>query len=132
MKQMEPTRRRFYVITVAVLLAIFLFAAVILVYTEQSYVKIEVTGTNQAYFVLSYDSTNVTIPLSQNITVEVLPSANVTITAHPNATYSVSSWHTSGAEVLRTGNDTISLLTGQGGSTIQVSAVLVARFPGSA
>lgn len=123
---MDPTRRRFYAITAAVLLAMFLIAGAILVYTEDSYVKIEVMGTSHAYFVLAYDSTNVTIPSSQNATVEVLPSVNVTITAYPNATYSLQSWHTSGADVLRTGNNSISFLTGKGGSTIQISAVLVA------
>ena len=128
---MDQTRRRFYAITIAVFLAIILFAAIIFVYTEDSYVKIEVTGTDHAYFVLSYDSTNVTIPSSENVTVEVLPHANVTIAAYPNATYSVSSWHTSGAQVLRTGNDTISLLTGQGGDTIKVSAALITKSSGS-
>ena len=123
-KTVDPTRRRFYAITAAILLAIFLIAGVMLVYTEDSYVKIEITGTNHAYFVLAYDSTNVTIPSSQNATVEVLPNANVTITAYPNATYTLLSWYTSGADVLRTGNNSISFLTGKGGSIIQVSAVL--------
>jgi hypothetical protein len=120
-------RRRFYIITAAVMAIIFLFAATLVVYTDYSYVKIEVTGTNQAYFVLAYDSTNVTIPSSQSVTVEVLPNVNVTITAHLNATYSLSNWHVSGAEVLTTGNDTVSLLTGKGGSTIQVTAVIVTK-----
>lgn len=121
---MDPTRRKFYTITVAVLLAIFLIAGAILVYTEDSYVKIEIAGTDHAYFVLAYDSTNVTISSSQNATVEVLPNANVTITAYPNATYSLLSWRTSGADVLRTGDNSISFLTGKGGSTVQISAVL--------
>jgi hypothetical protein len=120
-------RRRFYIITVAVMTIIFLFAAILVVYTEDSYVKIEVTGTNEAYFVLAYDSTNVTIASSQGLTVEVLPNVNVTITAYPNATYSLSNWHVLGAQVLSTGNDTISLLTGKGGSTVQVTAALVTK-----
>lgn len=128
---MDPTRRRFYIITVAVFLTIILFAAIILVYTEDSYVKVEITGTSHAFFVLSYDSTNVTIPSAQNVTVEVLPHANVTISAHPDAPYDLLRWNTSGAKILGTGNDTISLLTGQGGDTIQVSAVLVTKSSGS-
>ena len=120
-------RRRFYVITVAVLLSIVILAAFIVAYTEDSYAKIEFTGSSHAYFVLSYDSTSVTIPSSQNVTVEVLPHANITITAHPDASFTISSWITTGAQVLRTGNDTISLLTGQGGETIRVAAVLLAK-----
>jgi hypothetical protein len=120
-------RRRFYIITAVVIAIIFLFAAILVVYTEDSYVKIEVTGTNEAYFVLAYDSTNVTIASSQTLTVEVLPNVNVTITAYPNATYSLSNWRVSGAQVLSTGNDTVSLLTGKVGSTVQVTAVLVAK-----
>jgi hypothetical protein len=127
---MESTRRRFYIITIAVFLIIILFAAVIIVYTEDSYVKIEVTGTAHAYFVLSYDSTNATIPASQNVTVEVLPHVNLTISAYPDSLYNVSSWNTSGAQVLRTGADTISLMTPQGGDTVKVSPVLSARSPG--
>jgi hypothetical protein len=128
---MDPIRRRFYIITIAVLLIIILFAAIIVVYTEDSYVKIEITGTNHTYFVLSYDSTSVTIPTSQNVTVEVLPHANVTISAHPDPQYDVINWSTSGAIVLETGNNTISLLTGQGGDTVNVSAVLVAKSSSS-
>jgi preprotein translocase subunit SecY len=111
---MDPTRRKFYIITIAVFLVIVLFATAIIVYTEDSYVKIEVTGTAHAYFVLSYDSTSATIPVSQNITVEVLPHVNLTISAYPDALYNVSSWNTSGAQVLRMGNDTISLMTPPG------------------
>ena len=124
---MEPTRRRFYALTVVILLAIAVAAVAILVYTEESYVKVEVTGTDAAYFTLSYDSAQATIPYSQNYTIEVLPHANVTLLAHPNATYAVLRWETSGADVLRTGNDTINFLTGAGGSTIHVSAVLSAK-----
>jgi hypothetical protein len=125
------TRRKFYIITIAVFLIIIVFTAAIILYTEDSYVKIEVTGTAHAYFVLSYDSTSATIPVSQNITVEVLPHVNLTILAYPDALYSVSSWNTSGAQVLRMGNDTISLMTPQGGDTVRVSPVLSARSPGS-
>jgi hypothetical protein len=126
------TRRKFYIITIAVFLIIIVFATAIIVYTEDSYVKIEVTGTAHAYFVLSYDSTNATIPASQNITVEVLPHVDLTITAYPDHLYNVSSWNTSGAQVLRTGNDTITLLTGSGGDTVKVSPVLSEGSPGSA
>ena len=128
---MDSTRRRFYIITIAVFLIIILFATIIIVYTEDSYVKIEVTGTTHAYFVLSYDSTNATIPASQNITVEVLPHVNLTISAYPDPLYNVSSWNISGAQILRMGNDTISLLTGQGGDTVKVSPVLSEKSPGS-
>ncbi|MDA4112475.1 MAG: hypothetical protein OK474_00300 [Thaumarchaeota archaeon] len=128
---MDSTRRRFYIITIAVFLIIILFAAVIIVYTEDGYVKIEVTGTAHAYLVLSYDSTNATIPVSQNVTVEVLPHVNLTISAYPDPLYNVSGWNTSGAQVLRTGNDTITLMTPQGGDTVKVSPVLSAKSPGS-
>jgi hypothetical protein len=128
---MDPNRRRFYIITIAVFLIIILFATTIIVYTEDSYVKIEVTGTAHAYLVLSYDSTNATIPASQNITVEVLPHVNLTISAYPDALYNVSSWNISGAQVLRMGDDTINLMTPQGGDTVKVSPVLSAKSPGS-
>ncbi|MGA2663856.1 MAG: hypothetical protein ABSF83_02830 [Nitrososphaerales archaeon] len=121
---MEPNRRRFYALTAAILLVVAVVAVAILVYTEDSYVKVEVTGTDAAYFTLSYDSTQATIPYSQNYTIEVLPNANATLVAHPNATYAVVRWETSGADVLGTGNDTINFLTGAGGSTIQISVVL--------
>ena len=127
---MMPTSRRFHIITISVVLAIILLAAAILVYTEDSYVKVEVTGTSHAYFVLSYDSTSTTIPSSQNFTIEVLPHVDVTVTAYPSATYQILSWHTSGAQVTQTGNDTISFLTGQGGNTIMVSAVVSAESLG--
>jgi len=127
---MIPTSRRFHIITISVVLVIILLAAAILVYTEYSYVKIEVRGTSHAYFVLSYDSTNTTIPSSQNFTIEVLPHVDVTITAHPNATYQVLSWHASGAQIMQTGNDTISFMTDQGGNTIMISAVVSAESLG--
>jgi hypothetical protein len=129
-KSLVPTRRRFHLITTAVVLAIILVAAVILVYTEDSYVKIEVTGTSHAYFVLSYDSTNVTIPSSQNETIEVLPHVDVTIMAYPNATYQLLSWHTAGGQVIQTENDTISIMTGNGGETVMVSAILASEASG--
>ncbi len=124
---MVPSSRRFHIITITVVLVIILIAAVILVYTEDSYVKIEVTGTSHAHFVLSYDSTSVTIPSSQNETVEVLPHVDVTIMAYPNATYQLLSWHASGGQVIQTENDTISIMTGNGGDTIMVSAILASE-----
>jgi hypothetical protein len=123
---MDPKRRRYYIITGSVFLAIFLFAAAITVYTDQSYVKIEVEGTPHAYFFVTYDSTNVTVPVSQNTTVVVLPHVNVTIIGHPDPAYVLSRWTTRGGQVLRTGNDSISIMTGGGGETIAVSAVLLA------
>lgn len=131
-ESMDPKRRRFYIITAVVFLTIILGTVVIVVYTEYSYVRIEVTGSDHAHFLLSYDSTSTPIPLSQNYTIEVLPHANVTIVAYPDASYVLSSWHTSGAQVLKTGNDTIDFLTGQGGETITVSAILLAKPQGSA
>jgi hypothetical protein len=125
-----PTSRRFHVITIAAVLAVILIAAVILVYTEDSYVKIEITGTSHAYFVLSYDSTSVTIPSSQNWTVNVLPHVDLTIVAYPNATYQLLSWHTSGGQVIQTQNDTISIMTGNGGDTVIVSATLASEASG--
>ncbi len=127
---MVPTSRRFHVITIAAVLAVILIAAVILVYTEDSYVKIEITGTSHAYFVLSYDSTSVTIPSSQNWTVNVLPHVDLTIVAYPNATYQLLSWHTSGGQVIQTQNDTISIMTGNGGDTVIVSATLASEASG--
>lgn len=129
-KSLIPTRRRFHIITIAVVLAIILVAAVILVYTDDSYVKIEVIGTSHAYFVLSYDSTSLPIPSSQNVTVEVLPHVVLTIVAYPNATYQLMSWHISGAQVIQTQNDTISIMTGNGGDTVMVSAILASQASG--
>jgi hypothetical protein len=80
--------------------------------------------------VLSYDSTNVTIPSSQNVTVEVLPHVAVTIVAYPNATYQLLSWHTAGGQVISTENDSISIMTGNGGGTVAVSATLASEAQG--
>ncbi len=121
---MDPTRRKFYLTTIAVFVAIGLFVAASFVYTDYSFVGIEITGSSRAYFVLSYDSTNTTIHYSQNVTVDVLPHVDVTIAAYLNSSVTLSSWRVSGAEVVGTGNDTVSLLTGQGGGTVKVTAIL--------
>jgi hypothetical protein len=120
-------RKKFYLVTIGVFAAMLLFVAAVFIYTDYSYVGVKITGSSDAYFVLSYDSTNTTIPFSQNFTVDVLPHADVTVAAFPNSTVTLSSWKVAGAQVLSTGNDTVTFLTGQGGSTIRVTAVLVAR-----
>lgn len=124
---MDTKRRKFYLWTIGVFAVMSLFVAAVFVYTDYSYVGVKITGSSSAYFVLSYDSTNATIPFSQNITVDVLPHADVTVAAFPNSTVILSSWKVSGAQVVGAANDTVTFLTGQGGSTVRVTAILVAR-----
>ena len=48
----------------------------------------------------------------------------MTVYAKPDPTYRAVGWNTSGAPVIETGNDSISLMTGAGGDTIDVAVVL--------
>ena len=121
---MNQNQHKFYLITIAIFVAIGLFVTATFVSTYYSVVSIEVTGSSRAYFVLSYDSTNATIPFSRNVTVDVLPHVDVTIAAYLNSSVTLSSWRVSGAQVVGTGNDTVIIMTGQGGSTVKVTAVL--------
>jgi hypothetical protein len=123
---MDPKRRKFYLVTIGVFVVIALFVAANFIYEDFSYVGVKITGSRDAYFVLSYDSTNTTIGFSQSVTVEVLPHADVTVAAFPNSTFTLSGWSVSGAQVLNTGNDSVTFLTGQGGSTVRIAAVLLA------
>ena len=131
-KAMDSTRRRrFYIITIAVFLIIILFAAVIIVYTEESYAKIEVTGTAHAYFVLSYDSTNTDHPASQNVTVEVLPHVDpdgLGVSRPAVQRVKLGYVRCQGASY---GNRYDKPMTPQAG-TVKVSPVLSAKYPGSA
>lgn len=124
---MDSKRRKFYLVTIGVFVVMLLFVAAVFIYTDYSYVGVKITGSSSAYFVLSYDSTNATIPFSENITVDVLPHADVMVAAFPNSTVMLSTWKVSGAQVVSAGNDTVTFLTGQGGSTVRVTAVFVAR-----
>lgn len=126
----SPRRRRFYIITAAIFVAILGFSVLIVEYVNYSYVKIEVTGSSDASFVVSYDSTSATINASQNAAIEVLPHANVTVTAYPVASYGVVNWSVNGATATGKGPDAIDFVTGQGGSTIKVSAELAANSSG--
>lgn len=127
----EPSRkRRFYVVTVVMLAAVIGSAALILAYVDSSYVRIEVAGNSHASFVLSYDSTSVTLSASENATVEVLPHANVTITAIPVSPYAVVRWDISGTTTTRIAQNAVSFPTGQGGSTIHISAYLATNSTG--
>ena len=128
--QTRQRRKRFYVITVVVLIAILGSAIFIVEYFDNSYVKIVVTGTSHSSFVISYDSTSVTLSASENATVEVLPHANLTITAIPATSYAVAHWDVNGANVTQRSQDTINFLTAQGGTTIHVSAELVVSASG--
>jgi hypothetical protein len=122
--QVTSKRRKFYTITVVVLAAIIGSAALIVVYVDDSYVRIEVSGTSKASFVVSYDSTSAPLTASENATVEVLPHVNVTITADPVAPYEVVSWQVSGATAVKVGQNSVDFLTGPSGSLVRVSAQL--------
>ena len=124
-------RRRFYAITALILIAIIGSAIIIVAYEDESYVRIEVSGTANASFVVSYDSTSVTLSASESATVEVLPHSNVTITAEPVAPFIVIRWDVSGATVTPRGQNSINFLTGQGGSSVHVSAELAANSSAS-
>jgi hypothetical protein len=128
--QATSKRRRFYIITVVVLVTIIGSAALIVEYVDGSYVRIEVTGTSKASFVVSYDSTSVTLSASENATVEVLPHVNVTITASPASQYAVVHWDISGATAAQKGQNSVDFLTGQGGSVVDVSAELATNSTG--
>lgn len=123
---MQPSkrRRRFHIIMAAVLAAIIVGAIAIVVDIQYSYVNVEVEGSPDASFILRYDSTNITLPASQNATVAVLPHANVTIIAITNSSYAVSGWSVTGANYRTEANGTINFLTGSGGSAILVSVKL--------
>jgi|SRR5271154_370034 beta-lactamase superfamily II metal-dependent hydrolase len=125
--QTTSKRRLFYTITAVAFVAILGTAVFIVVYLDDSYVKIEVTGASNTSLVLSYDSTKLTLSPSENATVEVLPHANVTITANPTAPYTVAHWDVGGATAIEKGQDSVNFLTGQGGSAIRVSIVLAAN-----
>jgi hypothetical protein len=125
--QGRSKRRRFYAITAVVLVAILGTAVFIVEYIDDSYVKIEVTGARNTSLVLSYDSTSLTLSPSENATVEVLPHANVTVTADPAAPYTVVHWDVIGVTAIDKGNDSVDFLTGQGGSAIRVSVALASN-----
>jgi beta-lactamase superfamily II metal-dependent hydrolase len=122
--QTPSKRRLFYTITAVVFIAILGTAVFIVMYLDDSYVKIEVSGTSNTSLVVSYDSTKLTLSPSENATIEVLPHANVTITANPTAPYTVVHWDVGGASAIEKGQDSVNFLTGQGGSAIQVSVAL--------
>ena len=124
-------KRRFYIITAVILAAIFLVAGGIVVYIDDQYVNVQITGTPNASFVLAYDSSNVTLPVSQGATIAVLPHANVTITAVLGPSYTVSRWDVTGAGFHLDGSDEIDFLAGPGGSTIRISAELANQSAGA-
>lgn len=124
-------RRKFYAITAIVFAAIILVAVAIVVYIDDEYVNVEITGTANASFVLAYDSSNVTLPVSQGATIAVLPHANVTVTAVLGPAYTVSHWDVTGASFHQEGSDEINFLVGPGGSTVRVSAVLTGQSAGA-
>lgn len=128
--QVASKRRRFYIITVAVLVTIIGSAAFIVEYVDGSYVRIEVIGTSGASLVVSYDSTSVTLSASENATVEVLPHVNVTITANLASPYTVVHWDISGATAAQKGQNSVDFLTGNGGSVVHVSAELTTNSTG--
>ena len=117
-------RRKFYIITATVLIAILGAAALIVVDVEYSYVKIEVLGNSATSFTISYDTTGTTLTPSENATVEVLPHANVTVTVSVSSPYSVLKWDVSGVTASPEGANSIRFVTGQGGSVILIALQL--------
>jgi hypothetical protein len=117
-------RRKFYLITAAVMLVVIGSAAALFEYQNVTYVHMNVGETNYATFTVAHGSMSVSLPADQSVTVELPAHTNVTIYATPEATYRVVGWNTSGAPVLKTGHDSVSLMTGAGGDTIDVSVVL--------
>jgi hypothetical protein len=95
-------------------------------------VNVEIQGNDEASFVLAYDSTNVTLSVSENATVAVLPNANITITAVVNPSYVVTGWTVTGTKFHSQGNNSIGFLAGPGGGTIMVSVSLANRTAGRA
>jgi hypothetical protein len=126
----KARRRRFYIITALVFVAILGIAVFIVVDLEFSYAKIEVTGNSQVSFTVSYDSTTASISPSENATVEVLPHVNVTVTATVSAPYAIAHWNVTGAVSYQRGPDAIDFLTGAGGSTVQLSVELTTNQSG--
>ena len=122
--QPEKRRRRFYLITIGIFIAIISAVVVIVVYTDFSYASVAVSGPSSVSFVLAYDSTNLTLSAGQNATVAVLPGANVTLTASPVSPFIVSGWTVSGANYHAVGQDTINFVAGGGGNTVRVSVQL--------
>ncbi len=122
--QTNPNKRKFYIIAAAILVAVIGTAVFITAYIDYSYVKIEVVSNSSTTFVVSYDSTSAPLTPSENATVEVLPHANVTITATVTSPYVILHWDVSGATPTQKGPDTIYFSTGGGGTTIQVSVEL--------
>ena len=122
--QRAPNRRRFYIITVIVLVAVLGSALFIFEYLQYSYVSIQVLGNKETSFTVSYDSTTASLSPAQNATVEVLPHANVTITAHVASPYSVVKWDVAGTTFTQKGQNEVNFLTGGGGAVILVSVEL--------
>ncbi len=117
-------RRKFYIITAVMLVAIIGTAVFITAYIDLSYVKINVVGNSSTSFAISYDSTNATLPTSESATVEVLPHVDVTITATVTPPSTIVRWDVSGATFTQRGQDSITFVTGGGGSAIQISVEL--------
>ena len=128
--QTNQNRRKFYIIAAAILVAVIGTAIFITAYIDYSYVKIEVVSNSSTTFVLSYDSTSATLAPSENATVEVLPHANVTITATIASPSVILRWDVNGATPTQKGPDAIYFVTGNGGTTIQVSVELGANSSG--
>jgi len=120
----KPKNRRFTLMMVLALLIIFGSAAVLLEYSNATTVNMTVTGSTYAYFAVVYGSTNATLPEAQNAVVELPPHANITIYAYADPSYQVVGWSVSGAQITRTGQNSISIETGSTGSTIALSVEL--------
>jgi hypothetical protein len=128
--QAKARKRKFYIVTVLILVAVIGSAAVIVEYVDSSYVSIEVIGSSHASLALSYDSTSVTLSASENATVEVLPHASLTVTADPVSPYTVVHWDVSGPTATQEGQNSVVFQTGQGGGVIHVSAELATNSSG--
>lgn len=93
-------------------------------YSNYTIINMSVTGSPHVYFDVVYGSTNVTLPEAQNAVVQVPPHASIIVYAYPDPSYYVVSWKVSGAEVTDTGQDSVGIETGAGGSSIALAVVL--------
>lgn len=114
-------RRRFYIITAIVLVAVLGSALFIVEYLDYSYANIQVLGNKETSFTISYDSTSTSLTPSENATVEVLPHANVTVKAQVASPYDIVRWDVVGVSFSQEGPDSINFVTGAGGSVVHIA-----------
>lgn len=116
-------RRRFYLITVIILAVVFATAAILFEYQATSFVEMNVLGSSHSSLIITHDSQTVSLSPSENATIELPPHTNITVQASLSPPYGAVQWNVSGVSFVPTGDDTITLMTGAGGSSIQLSIV---------